>query len=475
MNEAFDVIVIGAGPAGYVAAIRAAQLGSRTAVVDAHVGKDGKASYGGVCLNSGCIPSKALLDSSKLYHALAQRASAHGVHADGLRVDMAELLGRKDRIVKTLTDGVGLLFKANNITPYWGRGSVHLGNKVIVDGMDGVPHSLVGNNIIIATGSVPITLPEVTIDGATIVDHVGALDFSQVPRRLGIIGAGVVGLELGSVWSRLGSHVTLLEASPEFLVRVDADIAHAALREFKKQGLRIELGAQVARARVVGSEVQVVFANAERDHELIVDKLLVSVGRRPLTEGLFQNDVGIEMDERGRIVVDESCATSVPGIWAIGDVVRGPMLAHKGSEEGIAVAERIAGHAGDVDFDKVPRVIYTDPEIAWVGKSENDLGLAGVPYKVGTFTFAALGRAAAMNETAGHVKLLAHAETDRILGAQMVGPGVSELIAEAVLAMELNARSQDIGVVAHAHPSLSEAIREAALAVSRHAITKINR
>lgn len=474
MSEDFDVIVIGAGPAGYVAAIRAAQLGLRTAVVDDHVGKDGQASLGGVCLNSGCIPSKALLDSSRQYYALAHGAKAHGVYADGLRVEMTEFLGRKDRIVKQFADGIGGLFKGNKITSYWGRGRIRPGKEVIVERMDGTQHSLTGDNIIIATGSVPITLPAVPVDGTMIVDHVGALDFDQVPRRLGIIGAGVVGLELGSVWSGLGSHVTLLEARPEFLVSVDADIAQVALREFRKQGLSIELGAQVAGATVVGSEIKVAFANAERDHELVVDKLLVAIGRRPLTEGLFEEDVGVETDKRGRIMVDESCATGVPGIWAIGDVVRGPMLAHKGSEEGIAVAERIAGHARHVDFDKVAWVIYTEPEIAWVGKNENDLVLAHIPYKVGTLTFAAVGRAAAMNETAGHIKILAHAETDRVLGAQMVGPGVSELIAEVVLAMELNARSQDIGMVAHAHPSLSEAVREAALAISKRAITKIN-
>ena len=301
----------------------------RTAVVDDHVGKDGPASLGGVCLNSGCIPSKALLDSSRQYYALAQGAKAHGIHADGLRVEMTEFLGRKDRIVKQFADGIGLLFKDNKIRSYWGRGRTRPGKEVIVERMDGTQHSLTGDQIIIATGSVPITLPPVPVDGTMIVDHVGAFDFDPVPRRLGIIGAGVVGLELGSVWSRRGSHVTLLEARPEFLVSVDADIAQVALREFKKQGLSIEMGAQVAGATMVGSEVKVAFANAERDHELVVDKLLVAIGRRPLTGGLFAEDVGVETDKRGRIMVDESCATGVPGIWAIGDVVRGPMLAHK--------------------------------------------------------------------------------------------------------------------------------------------------
>lgn len=474
MSGAFDVIVIGAGPAGHVAAIRAAQLGLRTAVVDAHVGKDGNASLGGVCLNSGCIPSKALLDSSKQYRALAS-AKAHGIHADGLRMEIPEFLGRKDRIVKQFTDGIGLLFKGNRITSYWGRGRIRSGNEVIVEGMDGQAHRLVGANIVIATGSTPVALPSAPFDGSAIVDSAGALDFSEVPRRLGVIGAGAVALELGSVWNRLGSQVTLLEARSDFLVSVDGDIAKAALREFKRQGLEIELGAQVTGVTVAGTEVGVCFSNAEGDHELVVDKLLVAVGRRPMTDGLFEEDVGIRIDEGGRIVVDETCATGIPGIWAIGDVVRGPMLAHKGSAEGIGVAERIAGLPGHVDFNTVPRVIYTEPEIAWVGQSENDLGLAGVPFKVGTFPFAAAGRAVAMNEHAGHVKILAHAVTDRVLGAQMVGPGVSELVAELVLAMELGARSQDIGAASRAHPSLSEAVRESALAVSKRAIAQINR
>jgi dihydrolipoamide dehydrogenase len=398
----------------------------------------------------------------------------HGIYADNARIEIGEFIARKDKIVRQFTNGISQLFKGNNISSYFGRGHLTRNNEVTVDAFDGQTHTLAGTDIIIATGSVPYELPSARFDGQYIVDNEGALDFTEVPGRLGVIGAGVVGLELGSVWNRLGAEVTILEAQTEFLANADADLGKVALREFKKQGLSIKLGASLASATVVNNAVHIVFSDAEGDHQIVVDKLLVAVGRRAFTESLFDEDVEVKLDERGRVIVDDDCRTTAPHVWAIGDVVRGPMLAHKGSEEGIAVAERIAGKSGHVDFNTLPWVIYTEPEIAWVGKSEKQLLAEGTPYKIGTFPFAAIGRAVAMNAATGHVKVLAHPQTDRILGVHMVGPGVSELIAEAVLAMEFRGSSEDIGLIAHAHPSLSEATREAALAVSGRAITKIN-
>ncbi|WP_266168180.1 dihydrolipoyl dehydrogenase [Dyella subtropica] len=474
MSDKFDVIVIGAGPAGYVAAIRAAQLGLKTACVDAFTGKDGKQALGGTCLNVGCIPSKALLDSSKQFHNLTHNFAVHGITADNPKIDVATFIGRKDKIVKQFTGGIGQLFKANKVTPYYGTGKLLKGNSVEITAADGSKQTISATNVILASGSVPIELPFAKFDGKMIVDNAGGLDFTEVPKRLGVIGAGVIGLELGSVWKRLGSDVTILEALPDFLSVADADVAKIAAKEFAKQGLAIKLSAKLTKAEVKNNEVALTYEDKDGAHELVVDKLLVAVGRRAYTTGLLADDTGVKLDERGRIMVDEHNHTGVDGVWAIGDAVRGPMLAHKGSEEGVAVAEWIAGKAGHINLDTVPWVIYTEPEIAWAGKTEKELKDAGIPYKVGTFPFAAIGRAVAMNEAIGQVKIIAHAETDRLLGAHMVGPGVSELIAEAVVTMEFKGSAEDLARIVHAHPTLSEAVHEAALSVDKRAIHKGN-
>jgi dihydrolipoamide dehydrogenase len=470
----FDIIIIGAGPAGYVCAIRAAQLGLKVACVDAFKGKDGKQALGGTCLNVGCIPSKALLDSSRQFWNLAHNLPAHGITVENPKVDMAAFIGRKDKIVKQFTGGVALLFKSNKVTPFFGTGKLLKGNKVEVSGNDGGKQTLEAANVIIATGSVPIELPFAKFDGKTIIDNAGALDLDKLPKRLGVIGAGVIGLELGSVWKRLGSEVTILEALPDFLGAADADIAKAAAREFKKQGLDIHLGAKVTKADVKKNAVEVTYSDKDGDHKLTVDKLLVAVGRRAYTNDLLGEGTGVKADDRGRVEVDEHCWTGVDGVWAIGDCVRGPMLAHKGSEEGAMVAELIAGKAGHVDYGVIPWVIYTEPEIAWAGKTEKQCKDDGIPYKTGAFPFAANGRAVAMNEPAGLVKVIAHAETDRILGVHMCGPVVSELIAEAVVAMEFKGAAEDLARIVHAHPTLSEVVHEAALSVDKRAIHKAN-
>jgi dihydrolipoyl dehydrogenase len=478
-DNQFDVIVIGAGPAGYVCAIRAAQLGLKVACVDNFKGKDGKLALGGTCLNVGCIPSKALLDSSKQYWNLSHNLPAHGISVENAKIDMAAFIGRKDKIVKQFTGGVALLFKSNKVTPYFGTGRLLEDNQVEVTGADGNKQIIRAANVIIATGSVPIELPFAKFDGKAIIDNAGALDLAAIPKRLGVIGAGVIGLELGSVWKRLGSEVTILEALPDFLGSADPDIAKAAAREFKKQGLDIHLGAKVTAADVKKktgnhSSVEVAYADGDGGHKLTVDTLLVAVGRRAYTEGVLGDGTGVKTDQRGRIEVDEHCWTGVDGVWAIGDCVRGAMLAHKGSEEGVMVAELIAGKAGHIDYDVIPWVIYTEPEIAWAGKTEKQCKDEGIPYKAGSFPFAANGRAVAMNEAAGLVKVIAHAETDRILGVHMCGPVVSELIAEAVVAMEFKGASEDIARIVHAHPTLSEVVHEAALAVDKRAIHKAN-
>jgi dihydrolipoamide dehydrogenase len=474
MSDKFDVIVIGAGPAGYHAAIRAAQLGLKTAVVDAFVGKDGKQALGGTCLNVGCIPSKALLDSSKQFYNLAHNLPVHGITVENAKVDLKTFIGRKEKIVKQFTGGVAQLFKANKITSYFGTGKLLKGNQVEIAGNDGSKQTIAATNVILASGSVPIELPFAKFDGKNIIDNAGALELDAVPKRLGVIGAGVIGLELGSVWRRLGAEVTVIEALPEFLSVADADIAKVAAREFAKQGMDIRLNAKLGKAEVKKDGVHLVYTDKDGEQKLVVDKLLVAVGRRAYTAGLLADDTGVKLDERGRIIVDEHCHTGVDGVWAVGDAVRGPMLAHKGFEEGMAVAEWIAGKAGHVSYDTIPWVIYTEPEIAWAGKTEKQLKDEGVPYKVGSFPFAAIGRAVAMNEAVGQVKMIAHAETDRILGVHMVGPGVSELIAECVVAMEFKGSSEDLARIVHAHPTLSEAVHEAALSVDKRAIHKGN-
>jgi len=474
MSEQFDVIVIGAGPAGYHAAIRAAQLGLKVACIDDFIGKDGKPALGGTCLNVGCIPSKALLDSSRQFWNLQHSFEVHGITAKDAAIDVKTMVGRKDKIVKQFTGGVGLLFKGNKITPLYGKGRLLKDRQVEVTAADGSKQTIAATNVVIATGSAPIELPFAKFDGKTIVDNAGALDFDAVPKRLGVIGAGVIGLELGSVWKRLGSDVTVIEALPDFLGAADADISKVALRELTKQGLKIELGAKLSKAEIKNNEVTLTYTGKDGEKQLVVDKLLVAVGRRAYTDGALGEDTGVKLDERGRVLVDEHCWAGVEGVWAVGDCVRGPMLAHKGFEEGIMVAEIIAGKAGHVNLDTIPWVIYTEPEIAWVGLTEKQVKDAGIPYKTGSFPFAAIGRAVAMNEPAGLVKMIAHAETDRILGVHLVGAGVSELVAECVVAMEFKGSSEDLARIVHAHPTLSEAVHEAALAVDKRAIHKIN-
>ena len=478
MAEQFDVVVIGAGPAGYHAAIRAAQLGMSVACVDAGLGKDGKPALGGTCLRVGCIPSKALLDSSRQFHNLQHVFEQHGISAKDPQIDVGTMVGRKDAIVKQFTGGIAMLFKANKVKPYYGFATLHADRVVKVKQHDDTEVELKGTNVVIAAGSDSIELPFAKFDGETIVDNVGALDFAETPKRLAVIGAGVIGLELGSVWKRLGSEVTILEAMPDFLAAADAEVSRVAAREFKKQGLDIRLGAKVSKAEVTGKgkkkEVQVTFEDKKGEQTITVDRLLVAVGRKAASKGLLAEDSGVKLNDRGQIEVDEHCHTGVDGVWAVGDCVRGPMLAHKGFEEGIAVAELIAGLPGHVNMDTIPWVIYTEPELAWVGKTEQQLKEEGIPYKAGSFPFAANGRAVAMVEPAGFVKILAHAETDRVLGMHLVGANVSELVHEGVLTMEFNGSADDIARICHAHPSLSEVIHDAAMAVHKRAIHKAN-
>ncbi|RMH94733.1 dihydrolipoyl dehydrogenase [Lysobacter pythonis] len=473
-QQQFDVIVIGGGPAGYHAAIRAAQLGLKTACIDAALGKDGQPALGGTCLRVGCIPSKALLDSSRQFWNMGHLFKEHGISFADPKMDVATMIGRKDKIVKQFTGGIAALFKANKVTAYYGFGQLQPGNLVKVKQHDGSEVELKGTNVILAVGSDSIELPFAKFDGEHIVDNAGALDFTEVPKRLGVIGAGVIGLELGSVWNRLGSEVTIFEALPDFLAAADKEVAKVSAREFKKQGLDIKLGTKVGKAEVKGGEVVLTYDDGKGEQTLAVDKLLVAVGRRAATRDVLAEGTGVKLDERGRIEVDAHCHAGVDGVWAIGDCVRGPMLAHKGFEEGIAVAELIAGLPGHVNFDTIPWVIYTEPEIAWVGKTEEQLKAEGIAYKAGSFPFAAVGRAVAMAEPIGFVKVLADAETDRILGMHLVGPNVSELVHEGVVSMEFKGSADDLARICHAHPSLSEAVHDAAMAVDKRAIHKAN-
>ncbi|RKZ74509.1 MAG: dihydrolipoyl dehydrogenase, partial [Candidatus Parabeggiatoa sp. nov. 3] len=455
----YNVIVIGAGPAGYVAAIRCAQLGMKTACVDKWLNPSGKPSLGGTCLNVGCIPSKALLDSSHHYYFLQKQAAEHGIKFGGLSIDIAAMLARKNRIVKTLTKGIGSLFKQNKVASLEGAARLTGNQAVEITAHNGNKQTLTADKIIIATGSIPTPIPVATIDNKLIVDSTGALAFDSVPKRLGVIGAGAIGLELGSVWSRLGSQVTILEALPDFLATADRKIATAAQRELKKQGLDIHLGASVTSATVTNNEVTVSYQEPKKgEQQRVVDKLIVAVGRKPNTAGLEAAEIGIQINDRGFIQVDEHRQTSVPGIYAIGDVIGGPMLAHKGSEEGVMVAERLAGQKSEMSYETVPWVIYTHPEIAWVGRTEEQLQAAGIEYKVGQFPFVASGRARAHGDTSGMVRLIADAKTDSLLGVHIFGHSASELIAEAVLAMEFSATAEDLARTIHAHPTISEAI-----------------
>jgi dihydrolipoamide dehydrogenase len=475
MSEQYDVIVIGAGPAGYPAAIRAAQNKLKVACVDEWRNTDGSYAFGGTCLNAGCIPSKALLESSELYQRAKDEFSVHGILVGELKLDLAAMQKRRASVVKTMTGGITALFKANGVTGIQGHGRLLPGNKVLVTGADGAERTLEAKHVVLASGSVPVRLKNVAHDGKYIVDSWNALEFDAVPARLGVIGAGVIGLELGSVWRRLGSEVTVLEALEQFLPIADGAIAKEAQRHFKKQGLQIKLGAKVTSAAVAGAAVDVVYSDAQGEHALQVDKLVVAVGRRPFTQELLAEGTGVKLDERGFIQVDEHCRTGVPNVWAVGDVVRGPMLAHKGKEEGVMVADLIAGVFAEVNYKVIPSVIYTAPEIAWVGQTEEEVKASGRPYKVGTFPFSASGRARAMEAAQGLAKIVSAKDDDEVLGIHVIGPMAGELIGEAVLAMEYSASTEDIQRTIHAHPTLSEAIHEAALAVDKKAIDSINR
>jgi dihydrolipoamide dehydrogenase len=475
VSEPFDVVVIGAGPAGYPAAIRAAQNKLKVACVDEWKNFDGSHAFGGTCLNAGCIPSKALLESSELFQRAKDEFGIHGIMLGGIKLDLAAMQKRRASIVKTMTNGITALFKANGVTGIEGHGRLLPGNQVMVTGADGAERILGAANVVLASGSTPIRLKSVPHDGTAIVDSWNALEFDAVPARLGVIGAGVIGLELGSVWRRLGSEVTVLEALDEFLPMVDQTIAKEAQRHFKKQGLDLKLGAKVLRAALNAGAVDVVYSDARGEHTLQVDKLIVAVGRRPFTEGLLADGTGVELDPRGFIEVDGQCRTTAPHVWAVGDAVRGPMLAHKGKEEGVMVADLIAGHFGEVNYKVIPSVIYTAPEIAWVGLTEQQVKASGRAYKVGVFPFAASGRARAMEAGQGMAKIVSAQDDDEVLGVHVIGPMAGELIGEAVLAMEYSASTEDIQRTIHAHPTLSEAIHEAALAVDKKAIDALNR
>jgi dihydrolipoamide dehydrogenase len=470
MAKQFDVVVIGGGPGGYIAAIRAAQLGFNTACIDEWKNKDGKPAPGGTCTNVGCIPSKALLQSSENFEEAGKHFGDHGITMKDLAIDIGKMLARKDQVVKQNNDGILYLFKKNKVTFFHGRGAFAKaggeGYEIQVGG-----ETITGKHVILATGSNARALPGTPFDEEKVLSNDGALRIPAVPKKLVLIGSGVIGLEMGSVWRRVGAEVTVLEALPTFLGAVDEQIAKEAHKAFTRQGLKIELGVKVGEVNTSGEGVSVSYTTAKGEAQTIqADKLVVSIGRVPNTIGLNAEAVGLKLDERGAIAVDGDCKTNLPNVWAIGDVVRGPMLAHKAEEEGVAVAERIAGQHGHVNFNTIPWVIYTSPEIAWVGRTEQQLKADGVQYKAGTFPFLANGRARALGDTTGMVKLLADARTDEILGVHIVGPMASELISEAVVAMEFRASREDIARICHAHPSLSEATREAALAVDKRTL-----
>ncbi|MFA6444934.1 MAG: dihydrolipoyl dehydrogenase [Sterolibacterium sp.] len=488
MGKQFDVLVIGGGPAGYVAAIRAAQLGLSAACVESEAYADpkGEVRLGGTCLNVGCIPSKALLQSSEYFDQANHAFVMHGISCDSVKIDVATMMRRKDNIVTQLTGGIKSLFKKNKVTLLVGHGKFVVPPARVATGAEAADEDdfwrievtgasgseVIGaRHVIVATGSKPRHLPDVSVDNKMVCDNVGALSLDGVPKRLGVIGAGVIGLELGSVWKRLGAEVTILEALPDFLAAADQAVAVEAWKVFtRKQGLNIQLGVKIGKVSVGKKSVNVAYEVGDESFTLDCEKLIVSVGRLPNTDGLGAESVGLELDERGRIVVDEHCRTNLDNVWAVGDVVPGPMLAHKGMEEGVMVAELIAGQAGHVDYNTVPWVIYTHPEIAWVGKTEQQLKAEGVDYRAGQIPFLANGRALGQGDTTGFVKMLADAKTDRILGVHVIGNNASELIAEAVVAMEFGAASEDLARICHAHPTLSEAMHEAALAVEKRAL-----
>lgn len=473
MAKQFDVVVIGAGPGGYIAAIRAAQLGMSVACIDAWSTADGKPAPGGACTNVGCIPSKALLQSSEYYEQVNEHFEDHGIEAKDVKLKLNKLLGRKDSVVKENNEGILYLLKKNKVTFFHGMGSfvAHVDGGWSIKVAGKKDEDLVSKHVIIATGSSPRELPGLPFDEEQVLSNDGALRIPSVPKKLGVIGAGVIGLELGSVWRRLGSEVTVLEAMPDFLAAVDQQVAKEAQKQLAKQGLDIQTGVKIGEIKATSKSVTVPYTDAKGEAQtLTFDKLIVSIGRVPNVEGLGVDTVGLKRDERGFIVVDDECKTNLPNVWAVGDVVRGPMLAHKAEEEGVAVAERIAGQHGHVNFGTIPWVIYTSPEIAWVGKNEQQLKTEGRAYKAGSFPFMANGRARALGDTTGFVKILADAKTDEVLGVHIIGPQASELIAEAVTIMEFRGAAEDIARICHAHPTLSESLKEAALAVDKRSL-----
>ncbi|MEL0259056.1 MAG: dihydrolipoyl dehydrogenase [Halieaceae bacterium] len=475
MSNEFNVIVIGSGPAGYVCAIRCAQLGLSTAVIEQNVGEKSQPLLGGTCLNVGCIPSKALLDSSHRYAEAAGHLGEHGIEVAGVTLDIPGMMARKDKIVSQLTGGVSGLLKANGVTVITGAAVLNAGRRVEVISADGQANTYTAEHVVLAAGSEPAAIPPAPVDNDRVVDSTGALCFEAVPARLGVIGAGVIGLELGSVWARLGAEVVMLEAMDQFLPNMDEQIASESAKIFAKQGLDIRLGARVTDVAVEASHVTVTYAQGDSAHTEEFDRLIVAVGRTPRTGKLFSADSGVTVDERGFIFVNEFCATEAPGVWAIGDIVRGPMLAHKGSEEGVMVAERIHGKSAQLNYDVIPSIIYTHPEVAAVGKTEQELKSEGIDYKSGTFPFAAIGRALASGETEGMVKILSDVNSDQILGAHVVGPAAADLVQQIVIAIEMAASTEDLQLMVFGHPTMSEAVHEAALAVDGRAIHMVNR
>jgi dihydrolipoamide dehydrogenase len=475
MSDKYDVVVIGGGPGGYAAAIKAAQLGLKAACIDKYINKNGKPALGGTCANVGCIPSKALLDSTWKFHEATNEFEVHGIKPGKVKMDVPAMIKRKDDIVEKQTSGVAMLFQANGVTWLQGSGKLHGGKKVEFTPHDGEPQTLEAENVILATGSEPIQIPVAPLHEDVVVDNAGALEFKEVPKRLGVIGAGIIGLELGSVWNRLGSEVVILEALDDFLPMADKQIGKELLKNLKKQGMEVKLSTRVTGSEVKGSKVIVSYTDNDGEQTLEVDKLIVAVGRRPYTQDLFSADSGVNLDERGFIFVNQSCQTDVPGVYAIGDIVRGPALAHKATEEGVMVAEIIAGHHAQINYDCIPSVIYTHPEVAWVGINEEQAKADGDDYKTGMFAFMANGRAVAANETAGFVKVVSDSNTDRILGVHIVGPQASEIIMQAVIAMEFGASTEDLQMMVFAHPGLSEVLHEAMLDVDGKAIHSAKR
>jgi dihydrolipoamide dehydrogenase len=475
MSDAYDVIVIGGGPAGYPCALRAAQHKLKVACIDEWKNLDGTYAFGGTCLNAGCIPSKALLESTELVHRAQHEFQTHGIKVGEVSVDLAAMQKRKAQIVKASTNGINALFKAAGVVGLVGHGKLLSGNRVEFTSKDGTKQELTAKQVVLASGSAPMELKSVPFDGKQVIDSWGALELDAVPKRLGVIGAGVIGLELGSVWRRLGSEVVVLEALESFLAMADGAVGKEALKHFKKLGLDVRLGAKVTASEKNASGVTLKYTDAKGEQSVTVDTVIVAIGRRPYTKELLGAGTGVEVDERGFIKVDHDCKTNVANVWAIGDAVRGPMLAHKGKEEGTAVADMIAGKVAEVNYKTVPSVIYTAPEIAWVGQTEEQVKASGRPYKVGTFPFLASGRARAMEAAQGFCKVVAAVDDDEILGVHIIGPMAGELIAEAVLAMEYSASTEDIQRTIHAHPTLSEAVHEAALNADKIAIDIPNR